>query len=61
MLEIIQLPVLTDNYIYLLHEPISGETAAVDPAIAQPVLALLKQKKWSLNYILNTHHPKKIS
>lgn len=56
MLEIIQLPVLNDNYIYLLHEPVSGETAVVDPAVAQPVLDVLKQKKWTLNYILNTHH-----
>jgi len=27
MLEIIQLPVLNDNYIYLLHDADSGETA----------------------------------
>ncbi len=56
MLQIIQLPVLSDNYIYLLHEPVSGETAVVDPAIASPVLDVLKQKKWTLNYIFNTHH-----
>jgi hydroxyacylglutathione hydrolase len=24
--------VLTDNYVYLLHEPASGATAVVDPA-----------------------------
>lgn len=56
MLEIIQLPVLNDNYIYLLHETVSGETAVVDPAVAQPVLDMIKQKNWTLNYILNTHH-----
>ena len=56
MLEIIQIPVLTDNYIYLLHDPVTGETAAVDPAIAQPVLELLAAKDWNLTYILNTHH-----
>ncbi len=56
MLEIIQLPVLTDNYIYIIHEPNSKETAVVDPAIAQPVLNLLNSKGWRLNYILNTHH-----
>jgi hydroxyacylglutathione hydrolase len=56
MLEIIQLPALNDNYIYLLHDPVSGETAVIDPAVAQPVLRVLKQKKWTLNYILNTHH-----
>jgi hydroxyacylglutathione hydrolase len=56
MLDIIQIPVLTDNYIYLLHDTLSGETAAVDPAVAQPVLDVLKQRGWQLTYILNTHH-----
>lgn len=56
MLEIIQLPVLNDNYIYLLHEPASAETAVVDPAISQPVLDCLNNKSWNLDYIFNTHH-----
>lgn len=56
MLEIIQIPVLTDNYIYLVNDPDSGETAVVDPALAQPVLDVLDKKQWQLNYILNTHH-----
>ncbi|MGZ8164492.1 MAG: hydroxyacylglutathione hydrolase [Methylobacter sp.] len=56
MLEIIQLPVLTDNYIYLIHEPLSDETAVVDPALAQPVLDILDKKNWKLKYVLNTHH-----
>jgi hydroxyacylglutathione hydrolase len=56
MLEIIQIPVLNDNYIYLLHDPDSAETAVVDPALAQPVLDTLAEKGWQLNYIFNTHH-----
>ena len=56
MLDIIQIPVLTDNYIYLIHDPISGETAAIDPALAEPVLQVLNQRGWQLTYILNTHH-----
>jgi hydroxyacylglutathione hydrolase len=56
MLNILTLPVLNDNYIYLLHDPVSGETAAVDPAVAQPVLDILDQKNWRLTVILNTHH-----
>jgi hydroxyacylglutathione hydrolase len=56
MLTIIQIPVLTDNYIYLIHDPVSGETAVVDPALAQPVLDVLDKKGWQLTYILNTHH-----
>ncbi len=56
MLEIVQIPVLSDNYIYLLHDADSGETAAVDPAQSEPVIAFLKGKGWQLNYIFNTHH-----
>jgi hydroxyacylglutathione hydrolase len=56
MLQIIQIPVLTDNYIYLIHDTVSKETAAVDPAGAQPVLDMLASKGWKLTYILNTHH-----
>lgn len=56
MLTILTLPVLNDNYIYLLHDSVSGETAAVDPAVAQPVLDALAQKGWQLTCILNTHH-----
>ncbi|WP_036249137.1 hydroxyacylglutathione hydrolase [Methylobacter sp. BBA5.1] len=56
MLEIIQLPALNDNYIYLVHDPESGDTAAVDPALARPVLDVLEEKGWRLKYILNTHH-----
>ena len=56
MLTILQLPALNDNYIYLIHDPASGETAAVDPAVAQPVLDVLEQKGWRLSTILNTHH-----
>ncbi len=56
MLEIIQIPVLNDNYIYLIHEAESAETAVIDPAIAEPVIKVLAEKCWSLSYIFNTHH-----
>jgi hydroxyacylglutathione hydrolase len=55
-MEILQLPVLDDNYIYLIHDPESGETAVVDPALAQPVMDILHSNDWCLKYILNTHH-----
>lgn len=51
-----QIAVLSDNYVYLLHEPESGATAAVDPAVAEPVLAELAARGWRLSHILNTHH-----
>lgn len=55
-LEIVQIPVLSDNYVYLIHASESGQTAVVDPAVSAPVLDGLKAKGWSLDYILNTHH-----
>jgi hydroxyacylglutathione hydrolase len=55
-MEIVQLPVLDNNYIYLIHDPDSGDTAVVDPALAQPVLDTLHEKGWQLKFILNTHH-----
>lgn len=56
MLTIKIIPVLKDNYIYLIHDPISKQTAAVDPAEAQPVLDVLAENSWQLTYVLNTHH-----
>jgi len=55
-LEIVQIPVLSDNYVYLAHEPDSGATAVVDPAVGGPVLETLAEKGWQLSHILNTHH-----
>lgn len=55
-LEIVQIPVLSDNYVYLLHDRISGATAVVDPAEAAPVQAALAERGWTLTHILNTHH-----
>ena len=51
-----QIPVLTDNYVYLAHDRDSGATAVIDPAVAPPVLERLEAKGWRLTHILNTHH-----
>ena len=57
-LEIVRIPALTDNYIWLAHERDTGETAVVDPAEAEPVLAVLEARGWRLTQIWNTHwHP----
>jgi hydroxyacylglutathione hydrolase len=58
MLEIIRIPVLSDNYIWLVHEPESKETMVVDPAVAEPVLAEAAKRGWTITQIWNTHwHP----
>jgi hydroxyacylglutathione hydrolase len=57
-MEIVAVPVLTDNYVWLLHDSESGETAAVDPSVSEPVLAAANAKGWRLTQVLNTHwHP----
>ncbi|WP_310496080.1 hydroxyacylglutathione hydrolase [Sandarakinorhabdus sp.] len=58
MLEVVQIPVLTDNYVYLAHDAATGETAVIDPAVADPVLAAAAARGWTITQILNTHwHP----
>lgn len=54
-IEIVRIPVLDDNYVWLLHEPLSGETVVVDPAVAEPVLAEADRRGWTIGQIWNTH------
>lgn len=56
MLKVQQISVLTDNYIYLIHDTESKQTVVIDPALTQPVLHELNECSWTLNYIFNTHH-----
>lgn len=49
-------PCLDDNYGYLVHDPASGATAAIDCPAAGPVAEALRQHDWRLDYILSTHH-----
>ena len=55
-LEIRQIPVLQDNYVYLIREPRQGAVAVVDPSVAPPVVTALRELGWTLTHILNTHH-----
>jgi hydroxyacylglutathione hydrolase len=58
MLEIVPVPVLSDNYVWLMHDPASGETVAVDPSVADPVLAAAAALGWRISQVWNTHwHP----
>lgn len=57
-LEIVRVPVLNDNYVWLVHERESGETVVVDPAVAAPVLDAAAARGWRIGQIWNTHwHP----
>jgi len=54
-LEIVRVPVLSDNYVWLVHDPASRETLAVDPSVAEPVLAAAQARGWRIGQIWNTH------
>ena len=57
-MEIVAVPVLTDNYVWLIHNDETGETAAVDPSVSEPVLDAAATRGWSVTQVLNTHwHP----
>jgi hydroxyacylglutathione hydrolase len=55
-LQLFQLPVLTDNYIYILHDKQSHQTVVIDPAEAEPVIQFLESRGWTVDAIWNTHH-----
>ncbi|KAJ3201815.1 hypothetical protein HDU67_001046, partial [Dinochytrium kinnereticum] len=57
MLQVIPVPVLADNYAYLLlTNPETLECAAVDPAEPDKVLQAAEQKGWKVTSVLTTHH-----
>ena len=53
-LDIVRIPVLNDNYVWLMREPQSGAVGVVDPAVAGPVLAEAEKRRWKITHILNT-------
>ncbi|MBO9574161.1 MAG: hydroxyacylglutathione hydrolase [Sphingobium sp.] len=55
MLDIVRIPVLNDNYIWLVHDDASDETMVVDPAVSDPVLAEAEARGWKISQIWNTH------
>jgi hydroxyacylglutathione hydrolase len=49
-------PILSDNYAWMLRESGSGAVAIVDPADAKPIIAALERAGGRLDLILLTHH-----
>src|SRR5262245_23786457 len=54
-LDVVQFITRRDNFAVLLHEPKSGKTAAIDAPQADPIIAALKERGWTLSHILVTH------
>jgi hydroxyacylglutathione hydrolase len=57
-LEVIRIPVLSDNYVWLVRESASSAVMVVDPAVADPVLEKAAELGWTITHVWNTHwHP----
>ena len=54
-LEVVQLPARSDNFAVLLHDPVSGKTAAIDAPEADPIMEALQARGWLLDHIFVTH------
>jgi len=55
-LTLVTVPCLSDNYAFLLNDSDTGATLLVDIPEAEPIIAMLQQRGWSLTDILITHH-----
>ena len=56
MIDIIKIPVLSDNYTYLIIDKKSKVSACIDPAVFLDVQKVLEARNIRPNFILNTHH-----
>ena len=57
-IEVHQFPCLSDNYGFLLHDPVSCETACIDTPDADAYLKAAAGRSWQITQIWNTHwHP----
>lgn len=57
-LQIVRVPVLEDNYAWLVYDPQTQDAAAVDPGEAGPVLAAARERGWHVSQVWTTHwHP----
>lgn len=54
-LDVAQFITRSDNYAVLLHDPASGKTAAIDAPDADPIIAALKERGWTLSHVFVTH------
>ncbi len=55
-MEVVCLPLLSDNYAWVLVDEASGDCAVVDPAESRAVEEFVKRNNWRPRWILATHH-----
>lgn len=55
-LEVVLVPVLSDNYVYIIRDVETEEVGVIDPGEAAPVERALSERNWTPSWILLTHH-----
>ncbi|KTT70870.1 hydroxyacylglutathione hydrolase [Sphingomonas endophytica] len=55
MLDIVRVPVLSDNYAWLLHDHEAARTVALDPGEAAPLLEAAAARGWTIADVWLTH------
>jgi len=56
MIEVRQISVLSDNYVYLITDDETQITACIDPSVSEKVIEVIEEEGLNLRFILNTHH-----
>ena len=54
--EVEQFMCRSDNFGVLVHDPASGTTVGIDAPEADPIIAALERRGWTLTHLLITHH-----
>ena len=55
-MKVITIPILSDNYSYLIIDKDNKSCSAVDPASPEEIIPFLEKEKLDLKNILNTHY-----
>ncbi|CAG8662310.1 7863_t:CDS:2 [Funneliformis caledonium] len=55
-MKVIPIPVLDDNYSYLIIDEKTNEAAVVDPVEPKKVLAVVQEQSANLKHLITTHH-----
>ncbi|KLN62386.1 hydroxyacylglutathione hydrolase [Kiloniella spongiae] len=56
MLDVRQIPILSDNYSYLIKDTETGAVAVIDPGVSDPILDKADEFGWQITDIILTHH-----
>ncbi len=57
-IDVVAVPALSDNYIWMLRDPATDTVAVVDPGQADPAIEAATARGWTIDQVLITHwHP----